>query len=194
VKVTLDRNGLINLKNGTGEIESLRRLRDLHMRGSIKLCIPAISASERQRDGTTLDSYSKFEAFLASIGLRGREELMPMCYIDVCYWNHCLLTEPDMERLERQIHEILFPNIEFNYEAYAAQLGQSITPPLHRKWINAKCDVQAMWSHIHHGADIFVTEDGNFRKATKKPRLLKLGAGQICTPSECVSAIEGTRP
>ena len=183
MRVTLDRNGLLNLKNGTGEIEGLRRLRELHLKGSIKLCIPAIGASERQRDGTTLDNYSKFEAFLASLGLKDYEELMPMLYLDVCYWDHGLLTEPDMERLEREIQEILFPNVEFRYEAYAAKLDQAVTPPLHRKWLNAKCDVQAMWSHIYHGSDVFVTEDGNFHKVTKKPRLVKLGAGQICTPS-----------
>ena len=192
MRITLDRNGLLNLSNGTGDIGSLRHLRELHLKGSIKLCIPAIGASERQRDGTTLDSYSKFEAFLASVGIAGYEELVPMCYWDVSYWDHCLLTEPEMERLERQIHEILFPNIEFDYEPYAAKHDQPTTPPFDRKWLNPKCDVQAMWSHIYHGSDVFVTEDGNFHKVTKKPRLVKLGAGQICTPSECVGLVEAS--
>ena len=98
-----------------------------------------------------------------------------------------------MEHLERQIHEILFPKIEFHYEAYAARLNHPVSPPLHRKWLNAKCDVQAMWGHIWHSADIFVTEDRNFHKATKKPRLEAFGAGQICTPSECVSLLSAAR-
>ena len=191
MRVTLDRNGLLNLKNGTGEIEGLRRLRELHLKGSIKLCIPAIGASERQRDGTTLDNYSKFEAFLASLGLKDYEELMPMLYLDVCYWDHGLLTEPDMERLEREIQEILFPNVEFRYEAYAAKLDQAVTTRLRQRWRNAKCDVLAIWSHIHYGADIFVTEDRNFHKVTKKPRIIALGAKQICIPSGCVGVIEG---
>ncbi len=190
MRVTLDRNELIHIRNSTGDIAGLRRLTELHSNGVIRLCIPAIAGSERQRDGTTLDNYSKFEAFLADLGLEGYEELMPMFYLDVCYLDHGLVTGPEMERLERQIHEILFPNVEFHYESYAAKLGHPVTPPLHRKWLNAKCDVQAMWSHIYHRADIFVTEDSNFHKATKKPRLVALGAGQICTPSECVSALQ----
>ena len=162
------------------------------MRGSIKLCIPVIAASERQRDGGTLSNYSKFEAFLTSLGLNGYEELIPMFYLDISYLDHGLLTGPDMEQLERQIHQILFPKIAFSYEAYAAKLDRGISPPPHRKWLNAKCDVQVMWSHIWHGANIFVTEDVNFHKATKKPRLLKLGAGQVCTPSECVGLVEAS--
>ncbi|MDP2673819.1 MAG: hypothetical protein Q8Q00_02810 [Dehalococcoidia bacterium] len=193
MRITLDRNGLLNLSNGTGDIGSLRRLRELHWKGSIKLCIPAIAASERQRDGTTLDNYSKFEAFLVSLGLKDYEELVPMLYLDVCYVNHGLVTGPEMQHLERQIHEILFPKIEFQYAAYAAKVHHPTSPPLHRKWLNVKCDVQAMWGHIWHNADIFVTEDRNFHKATKKPRLEALGADRICTPSECVSLLSATK-
>ena len=39
-----------------------------------------------------------------------------------------------------------------------------------------------MWCHLHYKNDIFVTSDGNFHKATKLPRLLALGAGQIVRP------------
>ena len=193
MRITLDRNGLLNLSNGTGDIGSLRRLRELHRKASIKLCIPAIAASERQHDGTTLDNYSRFEAFLVSLGLKDYEELMPMAYFDVGYFDHCVLTDPDMESLERQIHETLFPGIEFRYEDFAARLGAPAEPPFHRRWLNAKCDVQAMWGHIWHSADIFVTEDRNFHKATKKPRLEALGAGRISTPSECVSLLSATK-
>jgi hypothetical protein len=132
----------------------------------------------------------QFQTFLESLGLTGFEELHPMAYLDICYLDHCLLTDPEMERLERQVHDILFPTVEFRYEDHAARAALSTDPPFDKRWLNAKCDVHAIWSHIWHRADIFVTEDVNFHKATKKPRLVALGAGQVCSPSECVSVLQ----
>ena len=190
MRVTLDRNALLNLDRGGGDIEGLRRLVELYSNGVIMLCIPAILASERQRDGTTLDSYSKFQSFLVSLGLRDYDEFRPPLYVGMAYVGHCVIHGPEMERLERHIHEILFSNLEFMYADYLARLGPGVTPRLQKKWRNAKCDVLAMWSHIHYGADIFVTEDRNFHKTTKKPQLIALGAKQICTPSTCAEVIE----
>ena len=187
--MTLDTNELFNIRDGSGDVSGLRRLMELHSNGTIRLCIPAIAASENQPGGTTLHDYAAFQAFVASLGLTNCEELQPMAYIDVTFWDHCLITDPDMEQLEGRIHVILFPNIEFSYEDYVARVGGSPDLPLDRRWRRAKCDVQAIWSHIHHRADIFVTEDGNFHKATKKPKLSALGAGAICTPSECVPLV-----
>jgi hypothetical protein len=190
IRVTLDRNALLNLERGDGDTAGLRRLVELHSNGVIMLCVPAILASERQRDGTRLDTYAKFQSFLASLGLRDYEEFKPPLYIGMAYVGHCVIHGAEMERVEQQIHEILFPNLEFKYADYVARLGSRVTTRLRQKWRNAKCDVLAIWSHIHYGADIFVTEDRNFHKVTKKPRLLALGAGRICRPSECVELAE----
>ena len=190
MRVTLDRNALLNLERGDGDIEGLRRLVELHSNAVIMLCIPAILDSERQRDGTTLDSYLKFQSFLVSLGLRDHEEFRPPLYIGMAYVGHCVIHGTEMERLERHIHEILFPKLEFMYADYLARFGPGVTPRLQQKWRNAKCDVLAMWSHIHYGADIFVTEDRNFHKTTKKPKLIAIGAKQICTPSICAEVIE----
>ncbi len=189
MRVTLDHNGLINLANGTGEVQALRQLSGLHGSGVITLCIPAIAASENQKDTTPLKTYGEFAAFVASLGLKEYVELHPMAYFDVTFFDHCVFTDEAMLDLEREIHAILFPTVEFSYGDYAARRGLSPEPPLDRRWRNAKCDVQAMWCHIHHGADVFVSEDSNFHKVTKKPRLLTLGAGAICTPFECVSLV-----
>ena len=53
-----------------------------------------------------------------------------------------------------------------------------------RKWLNKMCDVQSMWCHIHNGNDLFVTTDRNFRKKSKLPKLVKLGAGCIVHPND----------
>ena len=194
MRVTLDWNQLIDIHEGSGDIEGLHQLIALQSEGALRFCIPAIQASEKQRDGTTLDSYSKFRAFAESLGLGDYEELKPPLYIGMAYIGHCVIHGTGMERLERQIHDILFPNVRFSYPDHLAELGPRVTQRHRESWRNAKCDVLSMWSHIHYDADIFVTTDRDFHKASKKPRLIALGAGQICTPSECVSAIEGTRP
>jgi hypothetical protein len=51
-----------------------------------------------------------------------------------------------------------------------------------RKWLNAKCDVQAFWSHMHHEREVFVTSDQNFHAETKKRELLALAGGRIEYP------------
>ena len=49
---------------------------------------------------------------------------------------------------------------------------------------NRLCDVLTMWCHLKYKNDVFLTNDPNFKKQTKLPPLLKLGAGQICAPGE----------
>jgi hypothetical protein len=189
IRVTVDTNELFNIHNGTGDSVGLNRLMELHSEGNIRICIPAIAASENRSGGVKLENYAEFEEFVASLGLTDYEELSPILLLDEGYLGYGLAYTPVMMRLARRIHHILSPSIEFDYEDYVARLGEFFTSRHYRKWLNVTCDVMAMWSHIHHRADFFVTEDQNFHKRTKKPRLLELGARQICTPSECVSEL-----
>jgi hypothetical protein len=89
-----------------------------------------------------------------------------------------------MVNLERQIHEILHPRIEFNYADFCAAKGIDRTARMpHTTWRNAKCDVQVAWSHIWYETDFLVSNDKNFVKKTKLPRLVALGAKGILRPS-----------
>lgn len=107
-----------------------------------------------------------------------------MFYFDVTYWDWAMWSEDDMEVAERNIHEVLFPNIEFLWADYCSARGLlSNDTPMAHAWRNAKCDVQALWSHIHHRREVFVTSDKNFHAQSKKPALLSLGANQIETPT-----------
>ena len=81
-----------------------------------------------------------------------------------------------------------FVDVPFAAGAFYESRGDDRSDPrLHREWINKKCDVQAMWCHIHYSGDAFVTSDTNFHKHTKKPRLKALGAGEILTPDVAAS-------
>lgn len=113
-----------------------------------------------------------------------------MGYFGVCFFDWCVSTDAEMVEQEKRLHEILFPKIEFDYVGFCASLGVAPSEgPPHGRWLNAKCDVQALWCHIHEGGGFFVTSDGNFHKATKKSRLEQLGVGRIHNPDEAVAAL-----
>lgn len=175
MRITLDNTCLISLKNKEAGHNVICKLIDLHPTRIIA-CIPAIAASENLTGAKIRSDFSQFMQSLQDIGCERCELLNPIGYWDITYWDHAIYADEDMVSFERKIHNILFPHIHFDYS--------SVTN--HSKWINAKCDVQAMWCHIHYCNDIFVTNDNNYRKPTKKPRLVALGAKEIMTPSECL--------
>jgi len=159
----------------------------------IILCIPAIAASENQRGGRLHTNFAHFQQFLADIGCQRCELLCPMAYSDISFLDYAILSDDEMATLERRIHGILFPNIPFGYSEYCERFGlDSDAGAVDRKWRRAKCDVQAMWCHIYYNGDVFVTQDNNFHKATKRDRLVTLGAREILRPSNCVSRLRGT--
>ena len=95
-----------------------------------------------------------------------------------------------MLKLERSIHEILFANIPFAWSDYCAAHGLAeVTEAPNRRWRDAKCDVQAFWSHAWRKRDVFVTSDENFQAASKKNKLLSLAGGRIETPASSVALL-----
>lgn len=174
INITLDMNCIIDLEEDRAAAPYIRELILMQEDGRISLRIPAISASERRPDDKYARSFVEFRQKLAAAGLENVTILKPIAYWDVTFWDWCLWgdrLDPSMTDLERNIHEVLFPRVEF-------ACGERVT----KRWLNAKCDVLALWSHIYHGSGIFVTEDSNFHKQTKRPRLLALGAGEISKP------------
>jgi hypothetical protein len=178
---TLDTNCIISLDEGRTDAPAVRALVDAHATGAARVAVVAISASERQRGGGQLQSFTAFQERLAVLGLAHLEVLHPMAYADICYLDHCLATDEEMERLERSIHEILFPNIEFLWPAFCKAHGTDpAATAIDRKWLNAKCDVQMLWCHINGNRDVFVTADeDDFHAPSKKAALIALGAKRI---------------
>ena len=187
---TLDTNCIIALDDGRPEAAAVRRLVDAHAAGTAHVAVVAISASERQRDGSRLHSYTTFELRLAQLRLTQLEVLHPMAYLDVAYLDHCILSDEMMVDLERQLHAVLFPSLKFDWSDYAREHGLNPDDPsTDRKWLNAKCDVQALWSHIYHQRQVFVTNDGNFHLPAKKPKLIALGANRIERPDDASALV-----
>lgn len=180
---TLDTNCIIGIDEGRPEAAAVRRLAEAHAAGAAHVAVVAISASERQRGGRGLDSFTAFEERLARLNLGHLDILHPMAYLDVAFLDHCVLSDDVMESLENKIHAVLFPRTEFSWQEYCREHGSDPDDPrADRKWLNAKCDVQVMWSHIHRQRDVFVTSDGNFHAPSNKTRLIALGANRIERP------------
>jgi hypothetical protein len=148
-----------------------------------------MSASERKRDGDHAQSFDEFKNRVNNIGLSEVEILKPICYWGISFWDYCVWSDKETSRLEESIHKILFPTIEFEYSDYCRHRGLNEEDKrIFGRWLNKKCDVLIMWSHIWYKGDIFVTRDKRFLN-TKKPELVKLGANEILCPDEAVSIL-----
>jgi hypothetical protein len=153
------------------------------------VAVVAISASEKQRGGGHIKDFAEFQQRLAALGLSHLVVLRPMFYWDVTFWDWSVWSDGGaMETLERQIHSILFPNVAFSWHDWCRAKGIDPIPEQPGgNWRNCKCDVQAIWTHIHNRRDVFVTSDETFHSATKKPALINLGANRIEYPDTAVS-------
>ena len=187
---TLDTNCLIAIDESRPEAQAIRALANAHRDGRAKVALVAISASERQRDGKMLDNFDLFKERVSALDLSHLELLLPMCYWDVMFWDACLMVEPGMVELESKIQSILFPTVPSSWADYCKTYALDPNDNLiGRKWKNAKCDVQAFWCHAFHKRSIFVTTDGNFHAATKKPKLIALAPGRVDYPNTAAALL-----
>ena len=106
---TIDTNGILDIDDDREDAVHIRALADAHAAGTANVAIVAIAASERQRDGAMLTNFSKFEERLGRLGLAHLEVLLPMAYFDFAFFDHAVWAGDSEIRLERSVHEILFP-------------------------------------------------------------------------------------
>ena len=187
LRITFDTNCVIDIEESHSTAETLRRLIELATTNSITLCVPAIMASERAKNGVLAPSFAAFKIRLEAVGLEAAEILLPLGYWDITFFDYCLWPESDNKSLEPRIHDVLFPDIPFSWPDYCTKYQLAADASFMRTgWLNAKCDVLALWSHIYHDGDVFVTSDRNFHKMSKRPRLKALGANSILYPSDAL--------
>ena len=187
IKVTLDTNCLIDLEIQRENAIHLDSVINYWQQNKIELQVVAISESERTKDMERPKTFQLFKDLLSSLGLDGASILKSIAYFGIAFYDWAIFCNEDMLQKEEEIHKVLFPNIAFNRSDYCES---DLNDPKYHKWINAKCDVQALWSHIHNGGDIFISSDNNYHKATKKPVLENMGAGVIATPKDAVDILK----
>ena len=188
MNITLDTNCIIDLGQNGPAAALLKGLIEASRQHQVELAVAAISASEKMQSGDYLTNFSVFEELMEQVGLGGARILEPIGIWGVTFWGHFLWSDDSMVRLFEEIHAILFPNIPFDYDAYRSTRK---LPPgeLDSHWRNALCDDLAMWCHVHYARDVFLTNDGNFHKQSKKPKLVALGAKEILRPKELAQRI-----
>lgn len=187
LNVTLDNNCIIDLEQDEPASSHIRSLIQMYREGRINLRVVAISASERRPDGTFAPNFNEFKEKIDSIGLTDVQILKPIAYQGLAFHNYCVQGGGSLGRLEKEIQEVLFPEIDIKYKDFCKT--RCLNPNDKEnwgKWVNRKCDVLAMCSHIWNGGGVFVTNDDDFHKETVKPRLIELGAGKILRPAETI--------
>jgi hypothetical protein len=176
MKITLDHNCIIDLVNRTeigSKIESI-------LANSLTQCfVVNIGASEMRELGVKPETYELFEELLIKAGIENLPRLNPMGIFDITFFNKCVWAGDEDILLVQSIESALFgnsPKIDIVKEGIDSTSG--------KKLLNRICDVQGMWCHIQNKNDIFLTTDRNFKKQTKLPNLIALGAGKISHPNE----------
>jgi hypothetical protein len=188
--VTLDSNCIIDLEQNRPAVTYINELSQMHREGKIHLRVVAISASERKPDGTFASNFNEFKERVDSIGLADVQILKPIAYQGIAFCNYCVQGVGSLGKLEKEIQQALIPEIEIEYTDFCKK--RRLNPSNKKnwgKWVNKKCDVLAMCSHIWNGGGIFVTNDGDFHKKPVKSRLIALGAGKILRPAETVELL-----
>lgn len=182
---TLDTNCVIAVDEGRPEASAVLALAAAHREGEASVALLAISASEKQKDGTTLSTFTLFKERLAALGLGHLELLKPLAYFGFGYFDWCLFAGEESLAVEERVHNILFPGIPFHWPDYCRENGiDPQSSSVGTRWRNAKCDVLAYWSHVHNKRQVFVTSDGNFHQVGRKAALLSQFGGRIATPTE----------
>ncbi|WP_250471896.1 hypothetical protein [Caballeronia sp. GAFFF1] len=191
ITFTLDTNCLLAVDEGRPEAGAVMALSAAHAEGKASVALVAISASERQRAGAHLESFTDFQKRVESLGLGHLDLLPPMLIFDVTFWDFSVWSDDGMMEKDKQIHEVLFPGIPYEWEDFCKLSGLDPTKLVEqsKKWRNARCDVQALWSHVHAARDVFVTSDRNFHAPSRAERLSSLFGVRVASPDSAATLL-----
>ena len=188
LKVTLDNNCIVDLEKNNSYAPQLMELVEMHGDQRINLRVTAISASEKKPDQTYVSNFNEFKHKLTILGLGNVEILPTILYLGLGFVGYSLVGGGELDKLERKIQRILFPTVELEYSNFCKKRGLKLdNRKAWSRWVNAKCDVLTLWSHIWYNGDIFITRDNNFHRKAEK--LTKVGAGKILRPIETLKLI-----
>ena len=183
MKITFDFNCVIALENGAPSAKYLSKLLSLHDQNKLDICVPAISGVEKLPDGKYSTTLTDLINRLEKLSKKPIKILDTLAYFDMWFLGHGIFGNAELQKLDEEIHSILFPDVEYKLEDFAKTSNIYPDKTL-SKWMNNRCDVISMWCHIYHKTDIFVSRDGNFFKPPKLQKLNKLGANKIQKPKE----------
>jgi hypothetical protein len=183
--LTLDTNCIYALENCETTAAALKWLLSEHSSGRCECALVGISASERQIGGVYLPSFNVFRERTRKLGLGDLQVLRPVCCWGVTYWDCCDWGSQELEAQLRDIHTAMFPSREFSWPNICQAEGVDLkdkSSAAYGRWLNVRCDVLAIQSHIRAGRDWFVTMDID-DMVSQSENLEKLGVGAVLTPN-----------
>lgn len=184
LRVTIDTNCLIDIDEKRPNAKFILELYQRHLRGELELAIVGIAASENQQGGERLTNIQSFLDRLNALNVGKLLILKPPGIWDVTFWDWFIYGSDENTKLQENIHYILFPNYPFGYPEFCAMSGIDPTLPVDSKWLNRRCDVCTLATHIITGRDVFIANDKNFSKPSKVQALIALGAKKILKPDQ----------
>ena len=109
----LDTNCIVDLDKEANEAPAIRRLAEAHAHGAAAdVAVVAIMASEKQRAGGYIEDFQVFADRLEKLAISHLRLLLPIAHFDITFLNKRLLSNNEMQALERNIHQVLFPGVE----------------------------------------------------------------------------------
>lgn len=182
LRVTIDRNILLAVLKDESGSNDIRQIFKAHEDGLISVGLSSANRVEVGHEGKYAQPEEELFAECRQAGLFSPELIDYPLDWDMGLWEvGC--TGEEAYSLELKIHAILFPN-------HPSSFSDQQEPRLRRKVRNVRCDVFAIWGHIHSSRDYFVTLDKRFHR--RKDLLGEVGARGIVTPSELVEKICGS--
>lgn len=192
IKVTLDFNCLIDIDENRDGASAIQEIIMLRKSEQLALVIPGIGASERKKgtDGVAA-FFNEFKDRLAKHDIPNECISYPFARTDMTYADASYFApdDPKHQILEWEVHQILHPEWQYNYQAHL-QKKESSSATVDLKWRNRILDTLTMCCHLENKSDLFVSSDKNFFKETKMPKLIALGAGLIAKPIDALSLIQ----
>jgi hypothetical protein len=186
-KLTFDSNIIISLENKEPSSKEILEIIDFHEKELIDISIPAISASEKLKNGNYSQTFAQFQNRINLLSKREFEILKPIWFIGITFPDFHILPGDQEIDLDKRIHSILFPNTPVSLKNFCIENNipeNSLDP----KWVNRKIDVISIWCHIYYEHDIFITNDKNFLKS-KKLKLQEIGARSILSSEDAIKVI-----
>ncbi len=186
---TFDTNCIIDVDCERASAGCILEIVEAHRSHIVDAAFIAVSASERQKGDCFLPAYLDFMDRLKRIGLEDIPQIQGTGYYGLSYWDHALYADAEAQEREREIHNVLFPNIEFAIGDFAKSKGLEnvdVSSPELFKWRNAWCDRQMIWSHDHFARDVCVSSDRNFKKLNRSANFEDV---IVCNPKEAAEMV-----
>ena len=171
-----------------GQSGALKQLLSLHDNRVVRVHVGIMSASENVRGGGE-PTHPAFAEWVQRLGLTQLPTVQPQWRLGMTGLNGQVLAADD--NLPVRVRRIVHPSATDTYDQFATAAGLDPTGPIHRKWRNRICDIDAMVAHIRARNDVFVTEDKHFLDHADD--LAALGARHVLTPEEAVNHVRALR-